>query len=474
MSPAPDSTLAHLQQTIGDLQRQLAELTAERDEFKAERDEALAQQAANAEVLGVINSSPGDLAPVFDAILEKAHTLCGADYGSLLTYDGERFWPIARHGAAARLAEAMREGIRPWAGGGLDKIIRGVEPFAHIHDMAELAKVIPDDALARTLVEIGGIRTTLVVPLRKDNALLGVITANRQEVRPFSDKHITLLQNFAAQAVIAMENARLLNETREALEQQTATAEVLGVINSSPGDLAPVFDAILEKARERTGAIHGDLWTYDGECFHLVATHGEPGFSEWLRQQGPLRPWAGSGIERLLKGEHFVHLHDALQDDGLRLAPEFLKQHRIAGIHTVLAVPLRQEGFVLGLITVYRREVQPFSDKQIALLQNFAAQAVIAMENARLLTETREALEQQTATAEVLQVINSSPGDLTPVFDAILEKAHALCAAANGGLLVREGKSFGSLLPTEKLISFKPGRTKGRFGHRQEVRWHDS
>ena len=151
-----------------------------------------------------------------------------------------------------------------------------------------------------------------------------------------------------------------LAERDESLRRETATAEVLQVINSSLGHLAPVFDTILEKARQRTGAIHGDLWTYDGDCFHLVATHGESGFSEWLRQQGPLRPWAGSGIERLLKGEDYVHLDDALQNDDFRFAPEFLKQHRIAGIRTVLAVPLRKEGVVLGLITVYRREVQPF------------------------------------------------------------------------------------------------------------------
>ena len=324
-----------------------------------ETREALEQQTATAEVLQVINASPGDLAPVFDAILEKAHSLCGAEHGALATFDGEYFRAVALRAMPEPFGELLRQPFRSAAAGSAQRRLLQGERLIHIPDVRTVGPVTP---IQHAALE-AGIRTLLMVPLRQDDRMLGYITATRLEVRPFTDKQIALLQNFAAQAVIAMENARLLTETQEALEQQTATAEVLGVINSSPGNLTPVFDAILEKARQRTGAIHGDLWTYDGECFHLVATHGEPGFSEWLRQQGPMHPWAGSGIERLLKGEDYVHLDDALDDDGLRLAPEFLKQHKIAGIRTVLAVPLRKEGIVLGLITVYRREVLPFTDK---------------------------------------------------------------------------------------------------------------
>ena len=342
---------------------------------------------------------------------------------------------MATRGLPETFEDTIRQGFEPGPNNPHWRLVRG-EPFVHVHDLATV-----EDAPERSAVATMGIGTLLAVAFRKDDVLVGRIVAARQEVRPFAEKEIALLQNFAAQSVIAMENARLLTETRDALEQQTATAEVLQVINSSPGDLAPVFDAMLEKALRLCDAAYGHLWTFDGERIAPLVSRGEPQFAEWVRSRGPLRPSAGTPIGRIVGGEGIIHVRDALNENAYPSAPHFQEQIRINGIRTILFVPLRKETALLGVIVVYRREVRPFAEKEIALLQNFAAQAVIAMENARLLTETHEALEQQTATAEVLGVINSSPGDLVPVFDTILDKAHALCDIALGELeLYEDGK----------------------------------
>jgi len=383
MSATPDSTLANPEQRIADLQRQLVERTAE-------RDEALKQQTATAEVLQVINSSPGDLTPVFDAMLERAMALCEASFGGFFIPEGERLRAAATRGLPDLLNDFVRRGYaftqnapRPVADRQRDVRSRST----HIIDLAE-ADLAEWPGL-RAAVELGGARTMLNIGLLKDDMLLGMFSVFRQEVRPFTDKQIALLQNFAAQAVIAMENARLLTETRDALEQQTATAEVLGIINASPGELAPVSDAILKKARSLCRATFGALFLSEGEHFRAVAVSG--GTEVW--HDRVRRGFRGSDIPAvapLLAGEPFVHIPDlaAVDHAAARAAVEAV------GIRTLLTVPLRNGGALLGYIGASRPEVRPFSNNEIALLESFAAQAVIAMENARLLGELRQRTDQ--------------------------------------------------------------------------------
>ena len=429
----PNNKLADPLQTIAELRRELAQ-------SNAERDEALEQQTATAEVLQVINASPGDLAPVFDAMLDKALRLCGAAFGHLLTFDGEQFHRGAVRGEP-RLVEHLRQlgSIRPV--GGLLRVLAGGEDINEVADLPESDEYrrVPE---FRALMDAGGYRSLLNVALRKEGTLLGVLAIFRKEPGTFSDKQIALLQNFAAQAVIAMENARLIVETREALDQQTATAEVLQVINSSPGDLVPVFDAMLEKALRLCEASFGFLSRVEGELFRNIAQRGVPSSLVEITAQ-PRRVVPGNAHYRLMNGEDIVHVTDITTED-VYLSGNAVRRALadLGGARTVLWVALRKDTALLGAFIVYRKEVRAFTEKQIALLQNFAAQAVIAIENARLITETREALEQQTATAEVLQVINSSPGDLAPVFEAMLEKAIHLCGAAFGTLWTYDGEVF--------------------------------
>jgi len=317
MSPTPDGALADIQRTIADLHRQLAA-------SNAERDEALARESATAEILQVINSSPGDLTPVFGAMLEKAICLCEADFGVLWTFDGDRFRPAAMRGVPVPWVEFLTNAPTPFgAGSGPARVLAG-QRFHQVVDFQTDPLTLSGDPHRRALVELAGARTGCAVSLRKDDALLGVFLVFRQEVRPFSERQIALLLNFGDQAVIAMENARLLTETREALERQTATAEVLQVINTSPGNLAPVFDAMLEKATSLCGAAFGELITYDGERFETAATWGVPAaFAEFRKQEHSV-PERGSLGARVLDGELVIHVLDLKDADaehaGLKVA----------------------------------------------------------------------------------------------------------------------------------------------------------
>jgi adenylate cyclase len=378
MRSTRDSTLPDERRSKADLQRDVAELRRMLDERTHERNEALQRETATAEVLGVINSSPGDLAPVFDAMLDRATSLCEAAFGVLWIIDGERIWAVATHNVPSSYRDFLETeaASSPGPSSGVAQTIRAKSPLLFADAMAGDAYQ-SGDPFAVAAVELGGVRTLLNAPLVKDDAVLGILAVYRKEVRPFSEKQIALLQAFAAQAVIAMENARLITETREALEQQTATAEVLGVINSSLGDLAPVFDAMLARATRLCGASCGNLFAYDGEVLQTVAAHGDTRLVELLRQVGAFRP--GSHIERLLKDEPFLSINDATKEDSYR---------------RYVAVPLRKDDRLLGFIAVYREEERPYTERQIALLQDFAAQAVIAMDNARLLGELRERNEE--------------------------------------------------------------------------------
>jgi GAF domain-containing protein len=407
-----------------------------------ETREALEQQTATAEVLQVINSSPGDLTPVFDAMLEKAMALCEAAFGTLSTYDENTVDLVAKRNVPEQFVSYLENPFRPDPMTAIGRAIHQRRTVV-IDDMSGGVAYRKRVPLVVAAVELGGVRTNVHVPLLKADGVLGILTVFRQEVRPFTDKQIALLQNFAAQAVIAIENARLITETREALDQQTATAEVLGVINASPGDLAPVFDAMLDKALHLCDGAFGWLDTFDGERFQTALLRGVPRAFANFRTENPPAYGPGTIPHRLLAGEHFVHVVDLTEEEAYRAGePNRRAAVELGGARTLLAVALRKDGQLLGQIAVFRQEVRPFTDKQIALLQNFAAQAVIAIENARLITETREALEQQTATAEVLGVINASPGDLAPVFEAILEKAHSLCGAALGSLGIYDGETW--------------------------------
>ena len=392
-----------------------------------ETQEALERQTATSEVLKVISSSPGDLAPVFDKMLENATRICGAEFGSMVLVEGDKFRSAALYNAppafVAARANRMFQ-IHPRSL--MADAIRGRQ-VVQVDDVRSSPAYLERSPMSVQLVELGGARTIVVVPMLRDDEVIGAITVYRQEVRPFGDKQIDLLTNFARQAVIAIENARLLRELRqrtddlsEALVFQTGSSSILKVIASSPTDVGPALKAIVDSAREICEAYDAAVVLKDGKDLLVSAHHGPipPGF-----EKAPInRNWVTG---RAVADKAPQHVHDLLGPEGDDF-PEARQIGRRQGYRTVLSVPLLREGEAIGAIALRRTEVNPFTDKQIALLQTFADQAVIAIENARLFNETKEALERQTATADILKVIASSPDDVQPVFQTIAERSNQL------------------------------------------------
>ena len=409
---------------------QLESRDRELEQRNAELREALEHQTATAEVLGIISQLPTDVQPVLDAIVESAARVCGIDRLVLRLREGNAMVPRAHFGPVPITSREISADEPP-----------------HFRWMRERGTLhVPDTRAQNEFPQIGSVgsyRTFLGVPLRQQGELIGVLIARRAEVRPFTPAQIKFLETFADQAVIAIENVRLFQELKESLEQQTATSEILGVIASSPTDIQPVLDAIANSAARLCDARDALIDRVDGDVLEHVAAYGPMPVAESRR---PLSRSTPAG--RAISDRQTIHIHDVLPLLETEY-PEAMARQQITGTRTVLVTPLLREGIAIGTIQIRRPEVRPFSEKQIKLLETFADQAVIAIENVRLFkeiqernAELREALEHQTATAEVLGIISRSPTDVQPVLDAIVESAARVCGIDDLHLRLREGNAM--------------------------------
>jgi GAF domain-containing protein len=416
--------------------------------------EALERERATGAILRVIASSPTTVDPVFDAILDSALSLCASPVGNLLLFDGETFRLVAHRGLPSAFVEAWQRPQKYGPHTGAARAVTERRPVQIMDIMADRAYEEREPIRVQAVELLGG-RTTLFVPMLKHGTPVGVIVTWRREVQAFSESQIQLLSTFADQAVIALENVRLFQELgarnrelTEALEQQTATAEILRVISSSPTDLQPVMDAVAENATRVCGATNSSIYRLEGEYLRVVARHGT------LRRSiaiGDALPVSGDTVGgRVVGDRRTIHVEDIFAAEAD--FPATVSRHRQTGAltRTILATPLLREGTPLGVIFITRGpEVHPFSAKQIALLETFANQAVIAIENVRLFQELEarnreltEALEQQTATAEILRVISSSPTDLQPMMDVVAKSAARFCGATDASIFRLEGESL--------------------------------